>query len=81
MTGFMDLSLTTYMYTNTEIRIYPVEIYMLKVNDENSRTRCVICSKFKKRHWNNLIDSRTLRNIDVALVSLLRTLKKFHIFF
>ena len=64
------------MYTNanvkiTKIRIYPVGIYLLKVNNENSRTMCVIYSKLtKKRHQNNLIDMRTLRNIDIALVSL-----------
>ena len=56
MTGFMDLSLTTNMYTNAKIRIYPVGIYLLKVNNENSRTRCVICSKLTKEtpeppHW------------------------------
>ena len=53
---------------------------MLKVNNENSRTRCAICSKFKKRNWNDLIDLKTLRNIDIALVSLLLTLKIQHLF-
>ena len=48
MTGFMNLSLTTNMYTNTKTRIYPVGIYLLKLNNENFKTRCVICSKLKK---------------------------------
>ena len=30
------------MYTNAKIRTYPVGIYLLKVNNENSRTSCVI---------------------------------------
>ena len=34
--------LIKYMYTNAKIRIYPVGIYLLKVNNENSKTRCVI---------------------------------------
>ena len=60
------------MYTNAKIRMYPVGIYLLEVNNENSRTRCVICSKLiKKRHRNDLTDMKTLRNSDVALVSLL----------
>ena len=80
MTGFMDQSLTTNMYTNAKIKIYPVGIYLLKVSNENSITRCVICSKFKKRHQNDLIDLKTLRNLEAILVSLLLTLKRFHKF-
>ena len=49
MTGFMDLSLTTIMYTNAKIRIYPMGIYLLKVNNENYRARRVIYSKLKKK--------------------------------
>ena len=45
MTGFMDLSLTSNMYTNAKTRIYPVGISLLKGNNENYRTRCGICSK------------------------------------
>ena len=37
------------MYTNAKIRMYPVGIYLLEVNNENSRTRCVICSKLIKK--------------------------------
>ena len=70
MTGFMDLSLTINMYANTKIGMYPVGIYLLKVINENSSTRCV---------KNDLIGLKTLRNIDVALVSLL-ILKRFHTF-
>ena len=59
--------------------MYPVDIYLLKLNNENSRTSCVICSKLtKKRHMNSLM--RTFRNIDVSLVLLLLTLKRFHTF-
>ena len=54
------------MYTNVKIRIYPACIYLLKINNENSRTRCVIW----KRHQNDLIDIRTLRNINIPLASL-----------
>ena len=37
------------MGINAKIRIYPACIYLLKVNNENSRTRCVICSKLTKK--------------------------------
>ena len=42
----------------------------------------VIYSKLtkKKRHWNDLIDIKKLRNIDVTLVSLLLNLKRFQTF-
>ena len=59
------------MGTNAKIRIYPTAIYLLKVSNENSRIRFLICSKLtKKRHQNVLIDMRTSRNVYVALVSL-----------
>ena len=70
----MDLSLKTNMYTNAKIRIYSVGIYLLKVNNENSRRRCVIYSKLKKDAANDLIDLKTLRNIDDTILSLLLTL-------
>ena len=41
-------------------------------------TRCVICSKLTKK--NNLTDMKTLWNIDIAMVSLFLTLKRFHTF-
>ena len=65
------------MYTNAKIRIYPVGTYLLKVKNENSRTRCVICSNSTKKKHRNDIDMKTLRNIDIAVVSLLLTLKRF----
>ena len=37
------------MGTNAKIKIYPAGIYLLKVNNENGRTRCVICSKLTKK--------------------------------
>ena len=52
--------------------IYSEGIYLLKVNNENY-------SK-KKTHRNDLIDMKTLRNIDIALLSLLLTLKRFNTF-
>ena len=62
------------MYTKAKIRIYPADNHLLKVNNENSRTRCVICSELtKKRHQNNLIDMKKLRNTGIALLSLLLT--------
>ena len=76
-------TLTKYMYTNSKIRISPVGIYLRKVINENSTCViwCVICSKLtKKRHQNDFIDMKTLKNIEIALVSLLLTLKRFHNF-
>ena len=74
----MDLILTINMYTSAKIRMYPVGIYLLKVNNENFRTRCVISSKLKE-HRNDLIDLKALKN-NVTLVSLLLTLKRFQNF-
>ena len=37
------------MYTNAKIRIYLAGIDLLKVNNENSRTRRVIYSKLTKK--------------------------------
>ena len=34
-----------------EISTYPLNIYLLKVNNRSIRKRCEICSKLKKRHW------------------------------
>ena len=44
------------MYKNAKIRIYPVGAYLLKVNSESYRKRCVTCSKLTKKrperpHW------------------------------
>ena len=46
--------------------IFPAGIYLLKVNNRNTRTRCEICSKL---------------NIGVFLLSLLLTLYMFHTLF
>ena len=35
--------------TNAKFRIYPVGIYLLKVNNENSKKRCVIYSKLTNK--------------------------------
>ena len=47
--------------------IYPVGIYLLKVNNESSRTRCVIRSKLIKKssqqpHWNEDIKKHWCRS-------------------
>ena len=50
------------MYINPKIKTYPVVIYLLKFNNENSITSCVICSKLtKKKHRDDLIDMKTLK--------------------
>ena len=78
----INLSLTTNVYTNTKIRIYSVCPQLLKVNNENYRTMCVMCSKFKRRYQNDLIDLKTLTKIDVALVcvSIVNSEKIPHLF-
>ena len=47
------------MYTNTRIRIHLPCIYLLKVNNGNSRTRHVICTKLTKK------DTRTTWHEDI----------------
>ena len=54
--------LIKYIYTNAKIRIYHVGIYLLKVNNENSRTSCVICSKLTNKHQNDIIDIKKLQS-------------------
>ena len=50
------------MYTNAKIRIYPVGIHLLRVNNENSRTSGVIWSTLtKKPHRNELIDMKAIK--------------------
>ena len=71
--------LTKLMYTSVKIRIYPAGIHLLKVNNGNSRTKNVICSDLIKRDT-RVTSLKTLRNIDIALVSLLLTFKRFHTF-
>ena len=44
------------MGNNAKIKIYPAGIYLLKVINENSRTRCAICLEWTKKtpkqpHW------------------------------
>ena len=48
-------------------------IYLLKVNNRNTRTMCEICSKLTIKPPENVID--------VVLVALLLTFNRFHIFF
>ena len=41
---------------NYKISSYPIDIYMFKVNNRHTRTRCEICSKLtiktpERRHW------------------------------
>ena len=63
ISGTLSLNMTWVMH-------HPAGIYLLKVNDKNTRTRCEICSKL---HQNDA-------NSD-ALVSLLLTLNIFHTLF
>ena len=47
---------TEEMCINAKIRIYPVRIYLLNVNNENFRTTCVICSKLTKKDTETTLD-------------------------
>ena len=51
----------------------PVDIYLLKVNNRNTRTRCEICSKLTRK--------TPERRHGVVLVSLLLALNIFHTLF
>ena len=61
---FLLLTLSSYVWQEPkcasemciERKAFPVDIYMFKVNNRNTRTRCEICSKLTKkalerRHW------------------------------
>ena len=52
---------------------YPVNIYLFKVNNRNTREKCEICSKLTKKHQTDVIDA--------VLVFFLLTLNIFHAFF
>ena len=56
------------MYTNAKFRTHPPVIYLLKVSNENSRTRCVICPKLTKKDTGTT--SHRCRS-DVSVVSIL----------
>ena len=62
-----------YEYFYREIWTYPVGIYMFKVNNRNTNTRCEMCSQLTIKHQNDVIG--------VALVSLLLTLNIFYTLF
>ena len=64
-------------------RIYPVGIYLLQVNNRNTRTRCEICSKLtirtpERRHWRRsgvfIVNSEHISHL--VLVFLLLTLSR-----
>ena len=60
---------------------YPVGIHLLKVNNEKSTTGYIIYSKLTKKYIGTTsLTKKTLRNIDIVLVSPLLTLKRFHTF-
>ena len=54
VTGEITVVLTN--YSSTWYTTFPVSIYMFKVNNKNTRTRCEICLKLtiktpQRRHW------------------------------
>ena len=51
----------------------PANMYLFKVNNRNTRTRCEICSKLTWHHQNDVKD--------LVVESLLLTLNLFHTFF
>ena len=51
----------------------PERIYLLRVNNRNTKTMCEICSKLTLRHQNDAIA--------VVMMSLVLTLNIFHILF
>ena len=62
---------------------FPAGIYLLKVNDRNSRTRCEICSKLtikipERRHWrrSGIFIVNFEHILHLVLVFLLLTLNK-----
>ena len=49
---FLPTHTHTYeMLLKTHKTLFPVGIYMFKVNNRNIRTRCEICSKFIASFW------------------------------
>ena len=56
---------------------HPVNIYLLKVNDRDTRKKCEICSKLTIK----TVEQRQTTSVDVVLVFLLLTLNIFHTFF
>ena len=63
--------------------VHPVGIYLLKVNNRHTRTRCEICSKLtimtlQRRHWDGSgVFIVNLKHIShLVLVSLLLNLSK-----
>ena len=60
--------------------IYAADIYVFKVNNKSLKQGVYTTLSYQKRHQDDLIDIGTLRNIDITLMSLLLTLKRFHTF-
>ena len=77
VTPCIDQVWNTYSFShwvkNTPQRYQPTGIYLVIVNNGKTRTMCQICSKWKKRHQNEIYD--------IVLVFLLLTLNMFHLLF
>ena len=60
-------------FNKVEKQLYPVSIYLLKVNNRNTTKGCETCSKLTQKRQNDVND--------IVLVFLLLTLNIFHTFF
>ena len=60
-------------FNKVEKQLYPVSIYLLKVNNRNTTKRCETCSKLTQKRQNDVND--------IVLVFLLLTLNIFDTFF
>ena len=74
------MKMLPYKQANAKITIYAADIYLFKVNNKSLKQGVYTALSYQKRHQDDLIDIRTLRNIDITLMSLLLTLKRFHSF-
>ena len=82
MKDHSELDLTAIFYLFSQYTI-PAGIYLLKVNNRNTRTRCEICSKLtintpERRHWRRsgvfIVNFEHISHL--VLVFLLLTLNK-----
>ena len=76
----LTMKMLPYKQANAKIRIYAADIYLFKANNKSLKQGVYTVLSYQKRHQDDLIDIGTLRNIDITLMSLLLTLKRFHTF-